>query len=85
MLSEGKGEQPKPEDVVTVKYRGTLSDGREFENTGDTPARFALMTVIPGLEQGIRQLREGGKAKILIPPTSPTARTVPESFRPRQR
>lgn len=67
MLSEGKGEQPKPEDVVTVKYRGTLSDGSEFENTGDTPARFALMTVIPGLEQGIRQLREGGKAKILIP------------------
>ncbi|MFQ6370658.1 FKBP-type peptidyl-prolyl cis-trans isomerase [Shewanella sp. YIC-542] len=66
-LSKGNGPAPKPEDVVTAKYRGTLLDGTEFENSGDEPVRFALMTMIPGLEEGIRQMHTGGKARFFIP------------------
>ncbi|GGY93373.1 FKBP-type peptidyl-prolyl cis-trans isomerase [Shewanella fodinae] len=67
MQQQGTGDAPKPEDVVTAKYRGTLLDGTEFENSGEQPVRFALMTMIPGLEEGIRQLHTGGKARFFIP------------------
>src|SRR6266404_4047270 len=33
VLKEGNGAQPKSMDTVTVNYRGTLTDGTEFDST----------------------------------------------------
>ncbi|MGL5392985.1 MAG: FKBP-type peptidyl-prolyl cis-trans isomerase, partial [Shewanella sp.] len=69
VLSQGTGNKPKPEDVVTVEYVGKLIDGTEFENTvgREEPTRFALMTVIPGWEEGLQLMPVGAKYRFVIP------------------
>jgi peptidylprolyl isomerase len=72
ILEEGSGEQPQPGDVVAVHYEGKLADGTVFDSSysrGD-PIRFPLGQgyVIPGWEEGIGLLREGSKARLVIPP-----------------
>lgn len=69
VLVAGEGKMPKPEDVVTVEYVGKLIDGTEFENTvgRKDPTRFALMTVIPGWEEGLKLMPMGSKYRFVIP------------------
>ena len=69
VLKKGTGEKPKTEDVVTVDYVGTLIDGTVFESTYETkePARFVLMTVIPGLEECVRLMDQGSRYRFTIP------------------
>ncbi|MGI4873557.1 MAG: FKBP-type peptidyl-prolyl cis-trans isomerase [Janthinobacterium lividum] len=65
---------PKPTDgqIVSVQYRGTTLDGKEFDSSakhGAQPFLFALgqYQVIPGWDLGIMQLNKGSKATLLIP------------------
>ncbi len=69
VLKKGTGPQAKTEDVVTVNYVGKLIDGTVFEDTYQTkePARFVLMTIIPGLEEGIRLMPQGSRYRFTIP------------------
>ena len=55
--------------MVSVKYKGTLIDGTVFEDvTGEAePARFVLMSVIPGLEEGVALMTPGSKYRFTIP------------------
>jgi FKBP-type peptidyl-prolyl cis-trans isomerase FklB len=70
MISEGTGKSPGPTDKVTVNYRGTLIDGKEFDSSykKGKPATFALNGVIKGWSEGLQLMREGGKAQLVIPP-----------------
>ena len=70
VVSEGNGESPVTEDVVSVHYRGTLIDGTVFDSTLESgePAEIPLHSVIPGWTEGLCMMREGGKAKLYIPP-----------------
>jgi len=70
MLSEGQGRSPGPTDKVTVNYRGTLIDGKEFDSSykRGKPATFALNGVIKGWSEGLQLMKEGGKAQFFIPP-----------------
>ncbi len=69
---EGTGIQPQAGDMVQVHYIGTLADGTEFDNSHKRgePITFTLGRgqVIQGWDQGIAQMRVGGKAKLVIPP-----------------
>ncbi|PMS37357.1 FKBP-type peptidyl-prolyl cis-trans isomerase FkpA [Trinickia symbiotica] len=67
---EGTGAQPSATDVVKVRYRGTLADGTEFDNSEKHGgvATFPLNRVIPCWTQGVQKLRVGGKAKLTCPP-----------------
>lgn len=72
ITDEGDGEQPETGDVVSVHYTGMLDDGTIFDssrNRGE-PFRFPLGRgrVIPGWDEGVSLLREGGTAKLIIPP-----------------
>ncbi len=69
VLKKGTGPQAKTEDVVTVNYVGSLMDGTVFESTYETkqPAKFVLMTIIPGLEEGIRLMPQGSRYRFTIP------------------
>lgn len=57
---------------ITAHYIGTLEDGKEFDNSykKNKPLifQFGLNQVIPGLEMGIKDMREGGKRKLKISP-----------------
>jgi FKBP-type peptidyl-prolyl cis-trans isomerase FkpA len=57
---------------VEVHYRGWLSDGTAFDSSYERnePIDFVLGTgaVIPGWEEGIVGMREGGRRRLVIPP-----------------
>jgi FKBP-type peptidyl-prolyl cis-trans isomerase FkpA len=66
----GSGEAPKDSDTVVVNYKGTLIDGKEFDNsyTRGEPLSFRLDGVIPGWTEGLKNIKKGGKIKLVIPP-----------------
>lgn len=70
MLREGKGAFPSASDRVTVHYRGTLSDGVEFDSSYSRgkPASFPLRGVIRCWTEGVQKMKTGGKARLTCPP-----------------
>lgn len=68
-LQAGKGKSPTAEDTVKVHYRGTLIDGTEFDSSyaRNEPVSFPLNGVIPGWTEGLQMIKEGGKARLVIP------------------
>ena len=70
VVSGGNGEKPDLYDIVRVNYRGTTVDGTVFDTTYDSgePVEIPLNRVIPGWAEGICMMREGGRAKLYIPP-----------------
>jgi cyclophilin family peptidyl-prolyl cis-trans isomerase len=65
---EGTGDHPKATDQVTVFYRGTFTNGKEFDgNFGKSPITFGLNQVIPGWTEGLQLMKPGGKAIFYIP------------------
>lgn len=71
-VAAGTGPKPQPGQVVTVHYTGSLQDGTVFDssyNRGE-PIRFALGMgmVIPGWDEGIAMMNQGGQAILVIPP-----------------
>jgi len=70
VLSEGAGKMPKKDDTVTVHYRGTLIDGREFDSSiaKGQPASFKVGGVIPGWTEALQLMKEGAKWQLFIPP-----------------
>ena len=70
IVEEGTGKSPAATDKVTVNYRGTTVDGKEFDSSysrGEA-ATFPLNGVIKGWTEGLQLIKEGGKVKLFIPP-----------------
>ena len=68
-LRPGTGASPKPTDIVTVNYRGTLTDGTEFDSSykRNMPAQFSLNQVIPCWTEGLQKMKVGGKSQLVCP------------------
>ena len=67
----GTGAEAKAGDTITVNYKGTLTDGKQFDSSyGKTPFKFKLGAgeVIQGWDQGFAGMKVGGKRKLTIPP-----------------
>lgn len=69
-LKDGTGASPKATDKVTVHYKGTFPDGREFDSSykRGQPIDFPLNGVIPCWTEGVQRMKTGGKAKLTCPP-----------------
>ncbi len=69
-LKDGTGASPKATDKVTVHYKGTFPDGREFDSSHKRgqPIDFPLNGVIPCWTEGVQRMKTGGKAKLTCPP-----------------
>lgn len=69
MLKEGKGASPSATDTVRVHYRGTFTDGKEFDSSYSRgkPAEFPLNRVIKCWTEGVQKIKVGGKAKLTCP------------------
>lgn len=70
VLSEsGQNDKPHSTDIVQVHYRGSLTDGVEFDssyNYGE-PAEFPLNEVIPGWTEGVQLMSVGDIFEFTIP------------------
>jgi FKBP-type peptidyl-prolyl cis-trans isomerase FklB len=69
ILSEGSGKAPKATDTVTVHYRGTLIDGKEFDSSYKMgkSAVFQVNGAIPGWTEALQLMKEGSKWQLFIP------------------
>ena len=71
-LVEGSGAEAKAGDLVSVNYRGTLTNGREFHSSYRRNQAFTFPLgggrVIRGWDEGVVGMKEGGKRKLVIPP-----------------
>src|SRR5574341_2477650 len=69
-LKDGAGASPSASDTVRVHYRGTLTDGTEFDSSYSRgqPAKFPLNRVIKCWTEGVQKMKVGGKAKLTCPP-----------------
>ena len=71
ILNEGSGdENPRPESVVSVHYRGKLINGLEFDSSyqRNQPASFPVNGVISGWTEALQLMTVGDKWELIIPP-----------------
>jgi FKBP-type peptidyl-prolyl cis-trans isomerase FkpA len=61
----GKGPSPTLSDVALINYKGTLPDGKVFDQA--ERAVFPLAEVVPGFTKALEQMQKGGKYKVWIP------------------
>jgi len=68
-MKEGTGASPGATDTVQVHYRGTLTDGKEFDSSYSrgSPASFPLNRVIRCWTEGVQKMKVGGKARLTCP------------------
>ena len=66
----GIGEKIKTGDLVEIYYTGKFIDGQIFDtNYGKKPLQFRVgfASVIRGLDEGIKNMKKGGEALLIIP------------------
>jgi FKBP-type peptidyl-prolyl cis-trans isomerase FkpA len=69
-LKDGSGASPNSTDKVTVNYRGTFPDGKEFDSSykKGEPFEFKMDGVIKCWNEGLQKMKPGGKAELICPP-----------------
>lgn len=69
VLQMGKGEKPAADQTVSVNYRGTLINGKEFDSSYERgqPAQFPVNGVIPGWTEALQLMPVGSRWKLYIP------------------
>lgn len=69
VIKEGTGKTPKADDTVVTNYRGTLTDGTEFDSSykRGQPATFPVKGVIAGWTEALQLMKEGSKWELFIP------------------
>ncbi len=68
----GNGEIALEGKNVSVNYKGTLENGKEFDSSyGRAPFTFPLGAgrVIKGWDEGVAGMKVGGKRELIIPPS----------------
>ena len=71
ILNEGSGDDsPGPESIVSVHYRGKLTNGLEFDSSykRNQPASFPVNGVIRGWTEALQLMKVGDKWELIIPP-----------------
>lgn len=68
----GTGDVPKSGQQVTFHYIGYNESGRRIDSSYQqgVPAKIRMGTnaLVPGFEEGIKDMKPGGKRRIIIPP-----------------
>ena len=69
----GTGSAVKSGDTVVINYKGTLTNGKQFDSSYDRNEPFTTQIgvgqVIKGWDEGVVGMKVGGKRKLTIPPS----------------
>lgn len=69
----GNGASPVAHDTAYIKYTGGFLDGTVFGSNVSDTSSFCFVVgegiVLSGIDEGVTYMKEGGKAKMLIPST----------------
>jgi FKBP-type peptidyl-prolyl cis-trans isomerase FklB len=70
IIEDGTGKQVLPTSEVTVHYRGSLSDGLEFDSSfaRGEPVKFKVNEVIKGWQESLSRMKVGDHWQIFVPP-----------------
>ena len=71
VITEGSGPLPGRSDMISVNYRGTLINGREFDSSarrGPQPAKFWVQYGVKGWRDAVQMMKVGSKWKLFLPP-----------------
>ena len=71
VLQQGTGPKPTAGDEVTVNYRGTFVDGKEFDSSykRNEPLTLPVSGVIKGWTEALQMMPVGSKWELVIPPS----------------
>lgn len=64
-LRGGEGKSPTDDDVVLIKYKGTLRDGTVFDE--NPQAAMPVGGVVPGFSEALKKMQRGGHYTVWIP------------------
>ena len=69
VITEGTGAIPKSNDTVSVNYKGTLLNGKEFDSSfkRGQPAKFMVNRVVRGWTAALEMMKVGSKWELYIP------------------
>ena len=69
VINEGTGSQPVLRDKVKAHYKGTLLDGKEFDNSFKRGQPFSapLTALIKGWQIALPEMKEGSHWRLWIP------------------
>lgn len=69
VIKEGTGAQPSVSDSVVAHYKGTLLDGKEFDNSfkRGQPFTAPLRALIKGWQVALPMMKEGSHWRLWIP------------------
>ena len=70
IIEEGDGGRPGPTSKVSVHYRGSKLDGREFDSSfaRGTPEEFTVDAVLQGWQEVLPLMKAGSTWQIFVPP-----------------
>jgi len=72
VIKAGEGKKPTALDVAVCQYRGTLTDGTEFDNSYKSknggPVNFPLRAVIKGWQEALKLMPVGSQWQLFVPP-----------------
>jgi FKBP-type peptidyl-prolyl cis-trans isomerase FklB len=71
VITDGTGAIPKSNDTVTVNYRGTLVNGKEFDSSAKhgQPLKFQVNRVVRGWTEALEMMKVGSKWELYLPAT----------------
>jgi FKBP-type peptidyl-prolyl cis-trans isomerase FklB len=69
IIKAGHGKTPTASDVVSVRYRGTFINGKEFDNTFErqAPVSFPAKAPIKGWTEALQLMPEGSRWQLFVP------------------
>lgn len=72
IIEQGSGPDVEQGKIASVHYSGFLFDGTKFDSSVERDEPLMLMVgmgqVIPGWDEGLQLLKQGSKARFIIPP-----------------
>lgn len=68
ILEQGEGRAIKFKDQISFTYKGTLLNGKVFDDVQE-PVTFQVEQLIGAWKETVLMLNEGGKAFIICPPS----------------